>query len=94
MTTPAYRRHDISDKVWEKLEPHLPGKKAHGEALRELTGSLTLDLFLWLEVLWLFSMLKLHPKGSSLTSESFCLGSNPSRATSEKSPLRWSKPRE
>jgi len=24
--TPAHRRHDISDKVWEKLEPHLPGR--------------------------------------------------------------------
>ncbi len=45
MTTPAYRRHDISDKVWEKLEPHLPGKKVHGEALRELTGSLTIPYF-------------------------------------------------
>ena len=23
----AHRRHDISDKVWEKLELHLPGKR-------------------------------------------------------------------
>ena len=23
----AYRRHDISDKAWEILEPHLPGRK-------------------------------------------------------------------
>jgi len=23
----AHRRHDISDRVWEKLEPHLPGRK-------------------------------------------------------------------
>ena len=23
----AYRRHDISDSAWERLEPHLPGRK-------------------------------------------------------------------
>ena len=23
----AYRRHDISDKAWEILEPHLPGRE-------------------------------------------------------------------
>ncbi len=23
----AHRRHDISDEVWEKLKPHLPGRK-------------------------------------------------------------------
>lgn len=23
----AHRRHDISDKVWDLLEPHLPGRK-------------------------------------------------------------------
>jgi len=27
MTTPAYRRHDISDHVWELREPHLPGRR-------------------------------------------------------------------
>jgi transposase len=27
METPAHRRHDISDKVWDLLAPHLPGKK-------------------------------------------------------------------
>ncbi len=26
MTEPAYRRHDISDRVWELLEPTLPGR--------------------------------------------------------------------
>ena len=25
-TTPAHRRHDISDHVWELLEPLLPGR--------------------------------------------------------------------
>jgi transposase len=25
--TPAHRRHDISDKTWALLEPHLPGRK-------------------------------------------------------------------
>ena len=23
----AYKRHDISDKVWEKISPNLPGRK-------------------------------------------------------------------
>ena len=27
MTNLAYRRHDISDRVWQLLEPHLPGRK-------------------------------------------------------------------
>ena len=27
MITPAHRRHDISDHVWDQLEPHLPGRK-------------------------------------------------------------------
>lgn len=26
-TLPAHRRHDISDQLWELLEPHLPGRK-------------------------------------------------------------------
>ncbi len=30
----AHRRHDISDNVWQRLEPHLPGRKGSwgGEA--------------------------------------------------------------
>ena len=27
MSGKAYRRHDISDRVWGLLEPHLPGRK-------------------------------------------------------------------
>ncbi|MDR1475829.1 MAG: IS5/IS1182 family transposase, partial [Holosporales bacterium] len=27
METSAYHRHDISDERWEKLEPHLTGRK-------------------------------------------------------------------
>ena len=27
MTKSGHRRHDISDEIWEKLEPHLPGRK-------------------------------------------------------------------
>ena len=27
MPKPAHRRHDISDAVWTKLEPHLPGRE-------------------------------------------------------------------
>ena len=26
-SVPAYRRHDISDKAWKIIEPHLPGRK-------------------------------------------------------------------
>lgn len=27
MPQPAHRRHDIAYAVWEKLEPHLPGRE-------------------------------------------------------------------
>lgn len=27
MKRASHRRHDISDKIWEKLAPHLPGRK-------------------------------------------------------------------
>ncbi len=27
MKKESYRRHDITDEVWAKLEPHLPGRK-------------------------------------------------------------------
>ena len=27
MRKPAHRRHDISDRIWELLEPHLPGSR-------------------------------------------------------------------
>ncbi len=27
MSEAAYRRHDITDRVWEVVEPHLPGRK-------------------------------------------------------------------
>ncbi len=27
MNSPAYRRHDISERVWKVIEPHLPGQK-------------------------------------------------------------------
>ncbi|WP_446469439.1 IS5 family transposase [Xenorhabdus stockiae] len=27
MSTPTHRRHDISDRAWDLLEPHLPGRK-------------------------------------------------------------------
>ncbi|CDG19756.1 conserved protein of unknown function [Xenorhabdus poinarii G6] len=35
MNTPAYRRHDISDHIWNLLGPHLPGRKGVWEALLE-----------------------------------------------------------
>ena len=27
MTEPIHHRHDIKDEMWEKIEPHLPGRK-------------------------------------------------------------------
>ncbi|CDH07490.1 hypothetical protein XBO1_290083 [Xenorhabdus bovienii str. oregonense] len=27
MNTPSHRRHDISEHIWNLLEPHLPGRK-------------------------------------------------------------------
>jgi transposase len=27
MTSAAYHRHDLSDRAWERLSPHLPGQK-------------------------------------------------------------------
>ena len=26
MNAPSYKRHDISDDIWRKIEPHLPGR--------------------------------------------------------------------
>ena len=35
----AYQRHDMSDKVWEKLEPLLPGQQGHrGRAAKDNRG--------------------------------------------------------
>jgi len=30
--TGAHRRHDMSDRVWSVLEPHLPGRKGGARA--------------------------------------------------------------
>ena len=30
-----HRRHDISDAVWEKFEPHLPGRKGSWGGIAE-----------------------------------------------------------
>jgi len=29
MKKPSHRRHDISDKVWERIQGHLPGSQGH-----------------------------------------------------------------
>lgn len=34
------QRHDISDKVWEVLEPHLPDSHGRGVVLPMIIGSL------------------------------------------------------
>ena len=36
----AHRRHDISDRVWENIQAHLPGKKGALVARPETTGCL------------------------------------------------------
>jgi transposase len=33
--TPAHRRHDISDRVWEKIAPHLPGQRGSWGGIAE-----------------------------------------------------------
>jgi transposase len=46
MTTPSHRRHDISDRVWELLEPHLPGRKgAWGRVAND--NRLFIDAVFW-----------------------------------------------
>ena len=37
--TSSHRRHDISDRVWARLEPHLPGAKGAGEGWPKTTAS-------------------------------------------------------
>lgn len=34
----AHRRHDISDRVWDTLKPHLPGAKAQSVAPQQTIG--------------------------------------------------------
>ena len=31
--TPAHRRHDITDQVWDRLQPHLPGRAGRNNRL-------------------------------------------------------------
>jgi transposase len=35
MVKPAHRRHDISDKVWKKIESHLPGRRGSWGGIAE-----------------------------------------------------------
>ena len=45
--TPAYRRHDISDRIWQLIEPYLPGRKG-------LWGGIACDNRLFINaVLWI-----------------------------------------
>lgn len=37
MSVPAHRRHDISDRIGEKLEPLLPGRRSSWEELQRIT---------------------------------------------------------
>jgi len=68
----THRRHDILDRLWEKLEPHLPGRK--GSVGRPANNSRWRDKKIWEELLeivtgetdyeWLMidaSHIKVHP---------------------------------
>ena len=47
MADPAYRRHDISNRVWELLEPSLPGRKgAWGGTAKD--NRLFIDAVFWI----------------------------------------------
>lgn len=47
MAEPAYRRHDISDRVWELLEPCLSGRKgAWGGTAKD--NRLFINAFFWI----------------------------------------------
>ena len=41
----AHRRHDMSDKVWELLEPHLPGEKEPEASLPVITEIFLMQFF-------------------------------------------------
>ena len=43
--TPAHRRHDITDQIWERLQPHLPGGAEEGAA--RPGNRLFLDAVFW-----------------------------------------------
>ena len=44
--TPAHRRHDITDQIWERLQPHLPGGAGkRGRPARD--NRLFLDAVFW-----------------------------------------------
>ena len=48
MPIPTHRLHDISDKIWDKIEPLLPGRKGRW-------GGITKDNRLFINVVfWLF----------------------------------------
>ncbi len=40
--TVAHRRHDISDRVWSLLEPHLPGRRGVWAGWLRTTDSLSI----------------------------------------------------
>ncbi len=39
--TQAHRRHDVSDRVWSLLEPHLPGRRGAWGGLPRITVGLS-----------------------------------------------------
>ena len=48
MDKAAHRRHDISDRVWGLLEPHLPGRKGcWGDKKKTYFSELALCLLLF-----------------------------------------------
>ena len=41
----SYHRHDINDKVWELLEPHLPGQRGLWGGILRITAVLSTQFF-------------------------------------------------
>ncbi len=44
---PSHRRHDISDRTWELLEPHLPGREGVWGGIAK-DNCLLLDAVFWI----------------------------------------------
>ena len=44
----AHRRHDISDEIWEKLEPHLPGREGSWGGIAK-DNRLFINAVLWIQ---------------------------------------------
>ena len=49
MKSDAEKRHEISDKAWKKIEPHLPGQRVNGDGQPKIIVALSMQCFGYLE---------------------------------------------